>query len=567
MDGLFLLISFTLVCTSAALIIILWRYSRQTGNTQRFIKYIAAVEGNPSAPDLDKLQQNLTNPDFKRIAETFKANLIAKQQIQSRVIGDFYIQRLNTLDALPQPYSRSALATTLSVIEQSHEVFGYSNPGEVLCGDFFQCYPIGPHHDILAAASAAGLGSESGIMAIVVHSMLRTFFPEHSASQSAWLNLRSEYLSKQASTMLSSMNDALCSLDYCGHFARFQLLIIDRRDGSCMLADAGGLGAELFSPEISAMQSLRMSAQNVSPSLGAVDPQIYEQLGRNITFPVHTLHLDEQSKIFLIPDRLCESRRILKDSNGQILSSSEMMKRSGLSQHEIEHWLQNRCSNGEPEIVLNEATITETFDVALNRIPGILNAAGNRTGYTLTKQLDVIQTKDYYFDFSKLDGSVRAMVLAVLAVEKIFRLEPNPKQTETHIGVDKNIDEVLRCCFADYHLFFRFPIEKEDPFNNFYSGLIEDPQELNLAIIGYHLKEFQNPAEPDSAAEADAKAKSQYRPSDPQEKEEELEYLEAVEEDERGDLEPLVAVEESALVEVEPLEEVEMEELDDNKWR
>jgi hypothetical protein len=97
--------------------------------------------------------------------------------------------------------------------------------------------------------------------------------------------------------------------------------------------------------------------------------------------------------------------------------------------------------------------------------------------------------------------------------------------------------------------------------------LIEDPQELNLAIIGYHLKEFQNPAEPDSAAEADAKAKSQYRPSDPQEKEEELEYLEAVEEDERGDLEPLVAVEESALVEVEPLEEVEMEELDDNKWR
>jgi hypothetical protein len=128
---------------------------------------------------------------------------------------------------------------------------------------------------------------------------------------------------------------------------------------------------------------------------------------------------------------------------------------------------------------------------ALNRIPGILNAAGNRTGYTLTKQLDVIQTKDYYFDFSKLDGSVRAMVLAVLAVEKIFRLEPNPKQTETHIGVDKNIDEVLRCCFADYHLFFRFPIEKEDPFNNFYSGLIEDPQELNLAIIGYHLKEFQ----------------------------------------------------------------------------
>jgi hypothetical protein len=101
MDGLFLLISFTLVCTSAALIIILWRYSRQTGNTQRFIKYIAAVERNPSAPDLDKLQQNLTNPDFKRIAETFKANLIAKQQIQSRVIGDFYIQRLNTLDALP----------------------------------------------------------------------------------------------------------------------------------------------------------------------------------------------------------------------------------------------------------------------------------------------------------------------------------------------------------------------------------------------------------------------------------------------------------------------------------
>ena len=77
--------------------------------------------------------------------------------------------------------------------------------------------------------------------------------------------------------------------------------------------------------------------------------------------------------------------------------------------------------------------------------------------------------------------------MALAAVEKVFRLVPDPKAgPNDRVRVDRKIVEFLELHFAEFKEFYNHPVEDvEDSPYIFYSHLKEDVQDDDLTIWAY----------------------------------------------------------------------------------
>ena len=101
-----------------------------------------------------------------------------------------------------------------------------------------------------------------------------------------------------------------------------------------------------------------------------------------------------------------------------------------------------------------------------------------------------IPEEDLLFDFTECEGTVEEAVLAMVSVEKVFRLNPDPSATEEdRVDVDKNIDVFLKGHFKQYERYFRTKVgsEEEHSFVT-YSHMKEDDQYDDLTILAIRKK-------------------------------------------------------------------------------
>ena len=94
------------------------------------------------------------------------------------------------------------------------------------------------------------------------------------------------------------------------------------------------------------------------------------------------------------------------------------------------------------------------------------------------------------FDFSTCQGTTEEAVLAVISVEKIFRIYPDARATENDlVRIDRKIDDFLSRCFLQYRQYFKHRVENPDESDySFYAGLKEDEQYDDLTILALRKK-------------------------------------------------------------------------------
>ncbi len=117
------------------------------------------------------------------------------------------------------------------------------------------------------------------------------------------------------------------------------------------------------------------------------------------------------------------------------------------------------------------------------RIHGLVNAIMEEGIYNLTKYLDPFQIDSYAFDFSGCNGTLEEAVLALAAVEQVFRIYPSARgDISGGVIIENRIDDFLKAHFAQYSLGFTNPAATEDRSAALqYGGLNEDPP-LDQAI-------------------------------------------------------------------------------------
>jgi hypothetical protein len=123
------------------------------------------------------------------------------------------------------------------------------------------------------------------------------------------------------------------------------------------------------------------------------------------------------------------------------------------------------------------------------RIYGVIEALQRRERFELNRLFDP-DGVDLVFDFSECEPTNENIVLAVMSVEKVFRLYRHPEAgADDRVRVDTKIDDFLKKYFLGYNSYFHHPLETSDlPEYRYFSHIREDEQEDDLTILAIRKK-------------------------------------------------------------------------------
>ncbi len=257
------------------------------------------------------------------------------------------------------------------------------------------------------------------------------------------------------------INDLVEQRGFKGRFATLMLIILDIETGAAYYCNAGDKYVHLYDQSEGKVVQRELPQ---SPAAGVFSSDLVEM---GTGFQQIPSKLEQNDALLLFTDGVEEDKRIFRDGNYQPVVCKLDGQEEG-TPHETH--------------VVGEGS----EELGISRIHELVNAVMNRSTYRLVKYHNPIPDEELVFDFSTCTGTVRESVLAIVGVDKVFRLFVPPDAGEDdRVRVDVNIDEFLKEHFVQYAEFFRGPTKDEQfPEYVYYSYLREDDQYDDLTILG-----------------------------------------------------------------------------------
>jgi hypothetical protein len=260
------------------------------------------------------------------------------------------------------------------------------------------------------------------------------------------------------------INDFIEALAFKGRFAAFTLCLFDSQTGIARFCNAGDNIVHWFDASEGVMKTVFLRE---TPATGVLPNFLVESKGG---YTVQTLTLDHGDILFLYTDGIEEAKRRFRDS-----AFKEII-----------------CEEGEKDTPHETHTVGQgDEEMGPDRVFDIINAVMNKQVYTLHKYHNPEgEDNELKFDFSGCEGKVEEAIMAMVSVEKMFRLYKDPKATEENLVlVDKKVDEFLKSHFLQYRNYCLDT--RENPGNDaymYYTHVREDDQYDDLTILGINRK-------------------------------------------------------------------------------
>jgi hypothetical protein len=188
-------------------------------------------------------------------------------------------------------------------------------------------------------------------------------------------------------------------------------------------------------------------------------------------FSMHSLRLNKGDVLFLYTDGIEEAKRLFRDEQFTPIVCAE----PGLKQDDP-HGNHSVGQDGE--------------EMTPERVNAIIEAVFARGTFTLEKWHNPAGEEKLIFDFSTCAGTAEDAILALVSVEKIFRMHKPPDATAfDRVQVDRKIDLFLREHFEQYEDYCMdhedFPDAGE---YMYYTHVREDPQYDDLTLVAIKRK-------------------------------------------------------------------------------
>ena len=344
----------------------------------------------------------------------------------------------------------------------SHTIFpglecaGYYEGAHGVSGDYFSYHALESGHIAIIKCDVSG----SGVPAAFIMVEIATLFENYTTDISA----KDVHATGMLSHLVTLINDTLAGMKFEGRFATLSMLLIDQNSGRVQIATAGDSRLYIYRAAQSAIETLDMPT---SPPAGA-----FASAAIPHPFPeiVTTLHSNDY--IVLFTDGLEQSRRVLRDSalKPRVLSDQELT-------------LLNQQWHG--------AVKKESEEFGFHRISAITQAVIQRNTYKLEKVLNPVAHPALDFDFRTLTPNALNVALALMSVEKIFRLIALPPRIALsdipaphHVTVEEKLVQFLSTTYRPFAEWFSTPIHKNssDLYTR-YNGLLEDQQYDDITCL------------------------------------------------------------------------------------
>ncbi len=356
-------------------------------------------------------------------------NLTLGKEIQTKFIPLQTDQNGNTL-------------TTGSLKAKGADFFSYYAGADELSGDYFDYKQLDENHFAIIKCDVSGHGVPAALIMVEVATLFLNYFNH-------W-NMKNPAQGTNLAPVVGQINDLLESRGFKGRFAAFTLGILNTKTGEIYFCNAGDNQVHLYDSE---SRTKKIITLQETPAAGIFPTDLVDMKGG---YKVSKVCLKKNDVLFLYTDGIEEAKRLIRTSDGSVIFS--------------------KGNNRDEEM-------SEEFSP--ERVKDIIEAVFDQRLYTLKKNMEGEVPLEFNFDFTRMEASAENAIMALVSIEKIFRIyKPYKENDSEKIKVDKKIDSFLRLCFKEYSDYCSQRAEdEEDQTSLYYMGLCQDPQYDDLTLV------------------------------------------------------------------------------------
>jgi hypothetical protein len=246
-----------------------------------------------------------------------------------------------------------------------------------------------------------------------------------------------------------------------GRFAALTICLFNAETGVASVCNAGDRLMHVYKADQRKMIARQLPD---APAAGVFPSMLVDM---KAGFQQITQKLDLGDAMFLYTDGFEESKRYFRDAEYAIVECDE----PGMKQGDIHLETHAKGQNNE--------------EFGTQRIEGVIDAVFNKGRYGLVRHHSPTPGEELTFDFTSCHGTVREAVLALAAVEKVFRAFKDPGADDaSRIVVDATVDAFLKDHFLQFPLYFAHKVDGQATAGAVvYSRLREDEQYDDLTMI------------------------------------------------------------------------------------
>lgn len=397
----------------------------------------------------DELSQLATT--FNQMTEGLVAAAVANKSL---ILGKEIQKKFLPLDPVPQTDRKF---TTGEEENERVHFFGYYEGAKGVSGDYFDYKKLDDKHYATIKCDISGKDIPASLIMVQVATLFKDYFSK--------LNIKRDGIHLEK--LVNNINDLIVQINFEGKFAAFIVTIINIETGKCWICHAGD---NMFYYYDGAQKKVIKKEMEEAPAAGMFGTDIIGDTAfKQIT---HTLKNDDF--LFLFTDGIEEAKRKFRSKDLEIIHCDGTCDSSILGGENFKSHIEG----------------SDNEELGLARIEEIMDAVLNKSTYQIYQYHQPNTDIKLTFDFTQGSGDMKETVLALISVEKVFRLYPDPSAgPEDRIRIDNKVDEYLKVHFDQYKEYFKYPIPDEEyPEYTYYSHMKEESQYDDLTILGIHKK-------------------------------------------------------------------------------
>jgi hypothetical protein len=338
------------------------------------------------------------------------------------------------------------------------DIFGYYEGAKGVSGDYFDFKRLDARHFAIINCDVAGKGVPAAMIMVEVATLFIGWCSDWTAERTG--TRRGSDVGAGLDALVYTINDMLEERGFKGRFAALTVALYDLETGVLTVCAAGNKRLHIYDADRGEILEHILPE---TPAAGVFPSMLIEAKSG---YPQLRLPLDRGDALFLFTDGFEESKRSFRTYGGEVVACNE----PGLKDGEPHHESHARGQTSE--------------EFGIPRITGIVNAVFGRSTYRLERH-HTVSREDLEFDFHTCTGTVEEAVLALVCVEKVFRVYRDALTGPGHlVRMELKVDEFLRKHFRSYDELFSHRVDDGQPGGTVaFARLREETQYDDLTLL------------------------------------------------------------------------------------
>lgn len=340
-------------------------------------------------------------------------------------------------------------------VEENVEFFGYYEGAKGVSGDYFDYIKLDERYYAIIKCDVSGKGVPASLIMVEVATLFSNFFKDWTFKKNGF----------NMSGIVGQINDAIEARGFKGRFAAFTLCILDTLTGSAYFCNAGDNIINIYDSREKKMKEIVLKE---TAAAGVFPTMLVDMKGG---FPVEKIDIKQGDILFLYTDGIEEAKRMFRDKDLKIITCKE----EGLKEGELHE---------------THTVGQDSEEMGKERVQAIIEAVLQHKRFILKKMHNPIENESFEFNFTTCEGTIEEAILALVSVEKIFRLYQDKSATNfDSVIVDKEVDKFLNKHFLQYpnYCLHREPHPEYNEYL-YYTNIRQDEQYDDLTILAIKKK-------------------------------------------------------------------------------